>query len=158
LSLASAESLVADLHRRGVEFRADGDLIRWRAPRGVLGSRELDELAARKPELLELLRAPEGRRTTTLRPHRDSTAAEPFDRFLADASVLVAVFHSRALDRDFIVAQHRGTLSALTEPDHGLQVLYFADCQSLGGALLDSRAELGLEVALVELRPAAAVQ
>jgi hypothetical protein len=88
-----------------------------------------------------------------------------FERFLADASIPLAVFHSRALGRDFILARDAKALEALTEADHGLPVLTFADCELLAGlgpaeigAVLVVKCSLGPEVALRELRPAEVLQ
>ena len=84
------------------------------------------------------------------------------DRFLADASIPLAIFHSHALNRDFILARDSAALAALTEVDRGLPVLTFSECEQLAGlsvpelgALLDAKRLLGPEVALREVRPAA---
>ena len=50
-----ADVLIADLHARGVERIADGELLRCR-PKSALTPEVLDELRARKPEVLACLR------------------------------------------------------------------------------------------------------
>jgi hypothetical protein len=59
--------------------------------------------------------------------------AAALDRFLADASVPLAVFHSRRLGRDFVLARDEKALEALTEADRLLPVLFFSDCEKLAG-------------------------
>src|SRR5262245_13723862 len=56
----------------------------------------------------------------------DRTGGELFDRFLADASIPFAVFHSRRLGRDFVLARDAQALDASVEPDRRLPVLTFA--------------------------------
>ena len=53
------------------------------------------------------------------------------DRFLGDSTLPAAVFHSHALDRDFIVARDEDALEALTEVDQALPVIYFVECSEL---------------------------
>ncbi len=48
----SAFTLIADLRRRGVELTAEGDRLRYRAPRGVLSPELLADLRSHKLELL----------------------------------------------------------------------------------------------------------
>jgi len=50
--------LLAYLRRQGVELRADGDRLRYRAPKGVLTPALRAELTECKPEILALLRQP----------------------------------------------------------------------------------------------------
>ena len=47
--------LLRDLEERGVRFEADDGRLRYRAPVGVLTPQIIDELRARKAELLALL-------------------------------------------------------------------------------------------------------
>lgn len=51
----TAAALLADLRRRGVELRAEGDRLRWRAPRGAVTPADLARLRAAKAELLRAL-------------------------------------------------------------------------------------------------------
>ena len=53
----SAAALLSDLRRRGVELTADGDQLRYRAPRGVLSPDVLADLRTHKRELLAELGA-----------------------------------------------------------------------------------------------------
>jgi hypothetical protein len=54
----SAEHLLHDLVRRGVELRADGDRVRWRAPRGVIGPADVEAIRSHKPALISLMSRP----------------------------------------------------------------------------------------------------
>lgn len=90
----------------------------------------------------------------------DRTRGELFERLLADATIPLAVFHSRRLRRDFVLARDAQALDALTEPDRRLPVLTFADCEKLAGLsardlapILDVRAEFGPAAELVAVRP-----
>ncbi len=129
----SASALLDELRSRGVEVWAVGDRLRYK-PRSAVDHKLRDRLAAYKPDLLRIL--------------------EP-DALLADSSVSVAVFHSNALDRDFVLARDGDALKALRDEDRGLPVLFYADCahtSALGldglRALLDSREVFGPTVAL----------
>ena len=51
-----AATLLSDLRRRGVELTAEGDHLRYRAPRGTLQPADLEELRAHKLSLLDVLR------------------------------------------------------------------------------------------------------
>ncbi len=53
----TARGLLADLRRRGVELHPAGDRLRVRAPRGVLGSADLEALRRQKADLLAALAA-----------------------------------------------------------------------------------------------------
>lgn len=54
----TAADLLRDLLSRGVELRAEGDRLRWRAPPGVVTQEVLEILAERKAEILTLLSEP----------------------------------------------------------------------------------------------------
>jgi TubC N-terminal docking domain len=153
----NAAALLAHVRKLGARAEAKGDRLRVVAPSGAIDGVLRKELAARKTELLELLRPPSPR-YERLRAGEDARADELLERLLGDSSVLLAVLHSRSLDSDLVLARDYGALSALTKGDHGMPVLFFADCEKLSGALADLRRELGPKVTLVELRPAAVVQ
>jgi DNA polymerase-1 len=51
----NATALLAGLRLRGVELRADGDLLRYRAPKGTLSTEEIADLARHKAEILAML-------------------------------------------------------------------------------------------------------
>jgi hypothetical protein len=78
-------AVLADLRRRGVELRAEGDLLRLRAPRGVLTDADLVTLRGAKAAVLAALAAEERqdrRRAPTpevgvLRPPLVSFGTEP---------------------------------------------------------------------------------
>lgn len=53
-------TLLATLHQVGVVLTAEGERLRCNAPKGVLSPALRDELARRKPEILERLRLAEG--------------------------------------------------------------------------------------------------
>ena len=57
-SFSSANELLADLQRLGVQARAVGDRLSLNAPKGVLTPDLQDQLKSRKEELLEILRRP----------------------------------------------------------------------------------------------------
>jgi hypothetical protein len=56
----SARALIADLTRRGVELAVNADRLRWRAPKGTVGSQELAALRHHKAEIIELLSRQQG--------------------------------------------------------------------------------------------------
>ena len=51
--------ILADLHRRGVRLRFDGDRLRWFAPVGVVTEADLSALREHKVEVLAILREEE---------------------------------------------------------------------------------------------------
>jgi len=57
-SFSSANELLADLQRLGVQVKAVGDRLSLSAPKGVLTPDLQDQLKSRKQELLEILRRP----------------------------------------------------------------------------------------------------
>jgi hypothetical protein len=136
--------LVARLEARGAKLDAWGDQLRVVAPQGAVTESDLAELRRWKPEVLGRLKA---------------LAAERRDRFLANGSIPVAIFHSQRLGRDFVLARDAIALEALTERDQLLPVLTFADCEKLAGleaadlsAILDVRQALGPNAELVAVR------
>ena len=58
----NASAILDNLHRRGVSLRADGDLIRWQAPTGVMTEADLSALRHSKPEVLAIIREEEADR------------------------------------------------------------------------------------------------
>ena len=52
----NASAILNNLHRRGVSLRADGDMIRWQAPTGVMTETDLSALRNSKPEVLAIIR------------------------------------------------------------------------------------------------------
>ena len=52
----NASAILGGLHRRGVQLLADGDLIRWQAPTGVMTEADLSALRHSKPEVLAIIR------------------------------------------------------------------------------------------------------
>jgi len=58
----SASAILDGLHRRGVQLRADGGLIRWQAPTGVVTEADLSALRDHKPEVLAIIREEESDR------------------------------------------------------------------------------------------------
>jgi len=141
-----AARVLARVESLGARIEARGDRLRVVAPRGVLGEDDFAELERSKPELLALLR---GR-----------TPRVDFDAFLADASIPLAVMHSRALGREFILARDAHALETLSESDRRLPVLTFADCEKLAvlgpadlAAVLNVREALGPSAELHAVRP-----
>ena len=55
----NVETLINDLHRRGVRLRVDGDRLRWFAPVGVVTEADLSALRNHKAEVLAILREEE---------------------------------------------------------------------------------------------------
>ena len=97
----------------------------------------------------------------------ETLRSDLLELFLGDASIPAAVFHSRALGRDFVLARDEPALEALTEADRVLPVLFFAECPDLLkggleglrgrlGAVLDTRQVFGpaVTVQVVEARDA----
>ena len=85
--------------------------------------------------------------------HGDPARYELLEGLLEDSTIPAAVFHSRALDRDFVFA--RDEESAESYADRQLPVLYFSEASRMGAlgldgirALLDFRAEFGPQVRL----------
>ena len=81
------------------------------------------------------------------------------DHFLENDSIPAAIFHSRALNRRFVLARDEAALEALTGPDRKLPVLFFREAVKLRQigldglrALLDFRAEFGPRVELRAVR------
>ena len=141
----SALALLDELRHRGVQIWAEGNYLRYK-PRSGVDPELLERLATHKAELLEML-------------DQESQAPAMLDCFLSDAAFPAVIMHSRALDRDFVLARDKATLDALTEDDRSLPVLYFVDCvhaQELGleglRALLDTRAAFGPLVRLRSLK------
>lgn len=56
----SLASLLHEVTHRGVHVRADGETLRYRAPKGAMTPELLEALKLHKPELLRLLRTLEG--------------------------------------------------------------------------------------------------
>ncbi len=117
-------------------------------------------------ELAKRVLARTGGNSAYLADHADAAlsrgsqgdAGDPLGFFLADTTIPAAVFHSHALDRDFIMVRNEVALEALTEADHGIPVLFFAEAEMLGRleleglrALLNLRAAFGPSVALVRV-------
>jgi hypothetical protein len=126
--IASAQELLESFRCRGIDVFADGGALRWRAPRGVVTPLDLEALRARKREVLEVLRSAGDDRL--LSAHAPTT---PLDRFLGDASIPLAILHSRRLGRDFVLARDEKALEVSAEADRTLPVLFFSDCEKLGG-------------------------
>ena len=139
----SGVRLLDELRRRGVEARAQGDQLLYRPQNAVPG--ELRErLRASKNEILSELH---------------SQAGQLLDGFLEDESIPAAVFHSRALGRDFVLARDEAALEALTDADQQMAVLFFGEAAKLRQmgleglrALLDFRAVFGPGVELRSVR------
>ena len=58
----SAAALLDGLHRRGVRLRVDGEMIRWRAPVGVMTDADLSALRHSKAEAMAIIRDEEADR------------------------------------------------------------------------------------------------
>jgi hypothetical protein len=92
-------------------------------------------------------------------PEAEVSSCEDFlDRFLADTSISLAVFHSRRLGCGFVLARGPAALERLADRQK-LPVLYFEDCEKLAGqalgairASLELRAEFGPSVELSAVR------
>ena len=52
----SAQTLLDDLHRRGVRLWINGEKLRWRAPEGVMTEADLSALREHKAEVLAIIR------------------------------------------------------------------------------------------------------
>ncbi len=73
----NASAILNNLHRRGVSLRADGDMIRWQAPTGVMTEADLSALRQSKPEVLAILREAESDRI------EERAAILQFDAYLS---------------------------------------------------------------------------
>jgi len=51
----SAQALIADLTRRGVELTVNADRLRWRAPKGTVGPEEMAAMRRHKTAIIDLL-------------------------------------------------------------------------------------------------------
>ncbi len=147
-----AVDLLVAVERIGGRLEARGHALRLVAPRGAVSPELLDQLQAQKPRLLRALS-----RERVLTPAGDGSRL--LDRFLSDASIPAAVFHSRALGRDFVLARDEAALEALTEADQALPVLFFTEGEALSRleleglrAVLDVRAEFGPSAMLRKVR------
>ena len=83
--------------------------------------------------------------------------SDELDRFLDDESLPAAIFHSNALDRDFVLARDPDALvrAELSDHERSLPVIYFDDCPRLSKlgkegmrCVLDIRSEFGPSVKL----------
>ena len=142
--MSAAATLLGELRDRGIELRAVGDRLRYKPVESV-DAELLERLRAHKPELLRIL--------------EPGHTAEP-DPVLADSSVWAAVFHSHALDRDFVLVRDEDALRAVKGEDQKLPVLFYRDCahvKNLGleglRALLDTREVFGPRVGLTVRKP-----
>ncbi len=52
----SAETLIDDLHRRGVRLHVNGDRLRWFGPVGVMTEADLSALREHKANVLAIIR------------------------------------------------------------------------------------------------------
>lgn len=147
----SAARVLARIEALGARIDVHGDRLRVVAPRGALGEQDLEALAAQKAELLGLLRNQD---------RRSRASRARCDRFLEGCSIPFAVFHSRALGRDFVIARDGAALEEISEADRRLPVLTFADCEMLAGLeahdlaeILDVRAAFGPSAEILAVRP-----
>ena len=143
----SVANLLAELRKRGVELRPQGDRLLYR-PTDAVPPALRDRLRASKPQILRELQ---------------TQGDQLLDRFLEDETIPAAVCHSRALGRDFVLARDEAALEALTEADQRLPVLYFGEAAKLRHmgldglrALLDFRAEFGPKVEIRSVKVASA--
>jgi hypothetical protein len=138
--------LLAELRRCGAHLYIFEGVLRCRAVRGALSAELRSELAAQKEQIAALIETSGG-----------IEAAET-EIFLSDSSIPAAIFHSRALGRDFVLARDRAVLNVLTEANRVLPVLFFRECGQLARlsveglrAVLDLRAAFGPSARLQEV-------
>lgn len=143
--MRAADLLVA-VERIGARLEARGDALRLVSPRGAVAPELLDHLRAQKAQILRILGGEQ------VRTHAGD---DLFDTFLSDSLIPAAVFRSKALGRDFVLARDESALETLTADDQKLPILYFRDCASarmLGleglSALLRVRSAFGPAVTL----------
>ena len=122
----SVSHLLAELRSRKIQLTPEPDgKLHYVAPRGAMTDELRAQVAEHRHELIEAL------------VHEPTPGAEvqqgsfSLDRFLADASIPAAIFHSRALGRDFILARDQAALEVLTDEDRGLPVFFFGEAPSL---------------------------
>ena len=136
-----------------MDLRAEGDRLLYR-PKGAVAPELRAELEANKPALLTALRA------GSIEPGPEcSEPTSLLDRLLEDSTVAAGIFHSHALDRDFILARDSEALGALSEADRALPVLFFGEAPGLAAlgleglrVVLDLREAFGPSVALRAVR------
>ncbi len=92
----NASAILDNLHRRGVSLRADGDVIRWQAPTGVMTEADLSALREHKAEVLAIIREEEADRI------EERAAIIQFD----------AYFARREAERRARAEQHNGGTAA----------------------------------------------
>jgi len=73
----NVETLVTDLHRRGVRLHVNGDRLRWFAPVGVVTEADLSVLREHKAEVMAILREAESDRI------EERSAILQFDAYLS---------------------------------------------------------------------------
>ena len=90
----------------------------------------------------------------------EQESSDSIEHFLADSSIPAAIFHSRALGREFVLARDEADLDRLSERARSLPVLYFAECAQLQrlapedlGKILDIRTVFGPAI-VVEVKQA----
>ncbi|HTF32150.1 MAG TPA: hypothetical protein VK714_00450 [Myxococcota bacterium] len=94
----NAPELLNDLESKGVRVRLVGDRIRVEGPRDVVGPAIRDEVAARKPELVEALRHRDaGHREPALLPIPPATRAT-LQRFPLPSPELLVAMEARFLE------------------------------------------------------------
>ncbi len=104
----SAAVLLDDLRARGAKLVVDGDLLRWRAPKGALSSADVEAISANKGELIDLL-------TRTLKPEvaaalvsMESAACADWLRRSLEGDHGLAPWADRELVEDWIAALGTG--------------------------------------------------
>jgi hypothetical protein len=73
----NVSALIDGMHRRGVRLRINGDMLRWRAPVGVVTETDLSALREHKAEVLAIIREEESDRV------EERAAILQFDAYLS---------------------------------------------------------------------------
>jgi len=110
-------------------------------------------------EFIRLLYEKYGSDSDTTPDRHPSHSADLLDGILGSGSVPVAIFHSRALGRDFALASDIPALESMGESDRRVPLLTYAECEKLAGlsaadlnAVLDVREIFGPTAQIVAAR------
>jgi thioesterase domain-containing protein len=126
------QSFLADLRRRGIQLRADGDRLHCNAPTGVLTPQLRSQIQQRKSEILEFLRtakalARQQRAIVPLQPHGNRTPVYAVAGHNGDVFAYRALARHLGDDQPFFGLQPPG-LDDHSEPLARVEALagYFA--------------------------------
>lgn len=141
----NAQAILEDLNKAGIQIAADGDMLRWCAPRGVFTPELRAVVAEHKQEILSLLSAPAreikvmplpGERVKLLLP-LDTPLLVPPNRVITSEGI-VAEFDGLELELSLRwgLAELRNRLQAEVDPE---------ECETLSRQIAELETVLGVE-------------